>query len=611
MLALRGTMGQGDAIRALAAGLPARARAWPAVDPQALPATEMDQAALDRLLAVLRSLSPLDRLGLGLHLLLGMPRDEIDRWLGSEGVAERIAAAILRAGLELELTAEAQPRPECVALGSQILDVADPQLGRRVRLHLLGCDACAARVAGVHRTREWLRDALEWLFPPRPPRQAPELPRARSWKVGRRSLRLGAVSVAALLAAALLIWRPNPAALGTPAAAQRQVTAAMLLDRALRRLEPRDRDGVLHERFRIGGTGESLVGERWIEYRAPQRMRLVLHRGEGRTPLLDLTTDGQSRLRYAAQADPDHPARATVEDPRVAELMPILRQLPSPSALGSFPSPRMPFDLTLLIAAQHAGARLLGTTTTLNRPAYLLAYSDTEEGRRIVLTVDAETSSLLRATSAPARGNGPALLLWATEAVEVLAEAPGGTFDLDGGASAEPLPNPRHLLLQPFSNLTLPEVSRQYLKFPMPADLPADATLAYLRNADFFGAVQVYEGEWMSLAIVAPHMTLPTRPELPLPERTARTWWRLAREDASRGLTQIEFAPASEPMRRSHLYLWHPRLNDEQRQARAIQLLDNMRWMTSSEMLAYEDRFIAPPDAALGAQIGPLPGQGN
>jgi hypothetical protein len=65
--------------------------------------------------------------------------------------------------------------------------------------------------------------------------------------------------------------------------------------------------------------------------------------------------------------------------------------------------------------------------------------------------------------------------------------------------------------------------------------------------------------------------------------------------DTTRGLTQIVFAPAGEPLRRSYLYLWHAYLPDEERLEQAKQILQTMRWLDSDQMSALEGRFVAPP----------------
>jgi hypothetical protein len=591
--ALRESPGDGPALRQLAASLPERRSDWPRAGAQHAAALGLHVDAAERMLATLGELDPLDRLALALNLVMGVPRHDLASWLGTQPSGERVAQAILEIGQMLGLVPEAPGEPLCQAITPQLADVDDPQSGRGVRLHLLGCAHCGARVAGIRHTHELLRRAIQLCFPaqaPAIPVVEPPAPRRRP-AGNRRLWQLGGTSTAVLLAAVLLVLRPVVA---PQALVREKITAASLLDRALNRLEPGARSGVLHERYRAGEGADAIVGERWIEYQAPQRMRLTIERAADHAQLLDLATDGQTRLRYTARGEGQSPSITSVDDPRVQELLPLLRQLSSAGAIGSFPAPRMPYDMTLIGAAKRSNPVLLGTTRALDRPAYLLTYTEPGESRRVVLTIDGETAGLLRATAASTQANGPATTLWQAEVVEIVPEAPPHTLDVPADTAASPLPNPRHLLVNPFSNLTIAELAQRYVKLPVPATSPAGTALAYLRGENFYGAIQLYEGTWTSVAVVTPFLDSPVRAEPPLGERTGAMIWRAGRVDTTRGLTQIVFAPAGEPLRRSYLYLWHAYLPDAERLEQAKQIIQNIRWLDSQQMSALEGRFVAP-----------------
>jgi hypothetical protein len=378
---------------------------------------------------------------------------------------------------------------------------------------------------------------------------------------------------------------------------QERLTAAALIDRALHRLDPGTGSGILHEQYQIDTGPEAILAERWIDNQKPQRMRLILKRMSDGLRLLDLTTDGRTRLEYTATAPGEDKTSTTasIDNPRVADLMPLLRQLPATGAIGSFPSSNIPYDLTLLGNARHSKPTLLGTTTELGRPAYLLTYAAPDEGQRIVLTIDAETAGLLRATGAAAQSNGPAEVLWQAHTVEIVPAPPAHIFDLHEAEAGPSLPDPRHLLLRPFSNLTVAEVGQQYVTFPVPVGLPAGTSLAYLRGADFFGALQVYEGTWTSAVLVTPLSEFPPRLGRPFENRLGAILWRRIRTDSIRGVTQIEFAPQAEPFRRSQLYLWHAFLAEDDREAEALRILEGIRWLSSDQVAKLDGRFIAPP----------------
>ena len=591
--AIAGEGGDGAALRRLVAKLPGPQQDWPAVMPHRPAALGLDAASARQVFALLGDLSAAGRLALGLHLLFGVPRHELDRWLGTPTPAEQATHFVMEVGHAIGLIPPVADEPACQAISSKLADVDDVERGRAVRLHLLGCEHCRTRAEGVRRTLHLLREAIDVLFPARQPLpRLQETPPVARIGRGTKVLRLGGTSAAALLAALLIIWRPAPT---VAPRVQERVTAAGLIDRALHRLDPGTASGVLHEQYQIGTGPGALLSERWIDNGNPQRMRLTLKRVSDGLKLLDLTTDGRTRLQYTATGDDQSSTTTSIDNPRVADLMPLLRQLPATGAVGSFPPSNMPFDLTLLENARHLQPTLLGTTTELGRPAYLLTYTEPDEGQHIVLTIDAQTSGLLRATSAAGQAHGSVEVLWQARTLEMLPAPPEHIFDLREAEPDASLPDPRHLLFRPFSNMTVAELGRQYFTFPVPAGLPEGTSLAYLRGADFFGALQVYEGTWSSAVLVTPLSEFPPRLERPFEKRLGTTLWRQVRNDAVRGVTQIEFAPQDEPFRRSQLYVWNALSSDADRDAEALRILANIQWLSSDQIAKLDGRFVAPP----------------
>ncbi len=502
-----------DAVRAVARRLPRRTRAWPA-----RPVMERVEAeAKDslRLLSTLARWTPRERLALGLYLVGGATRRDIGELVESVRLDERLAA-LMEAAAGIEPFPASDENAVCHVFAGSMLDVDEPNLGRNLRLHMLGCVRCTERVAAMRAALRPLRDILERFFPPEPPRYVPGgriLLRRR-----RQAARLARLALACLVvfAVTLGIARSSESRAGTSRSGRVAVTAAVLLDRALNRFGSEQRSGVLHERLRMGQGTDALVVERYTDYQAPHRMWLTLHKPGDEALLLDLRTDGDTRLWYRGRNGDDPPTTVSIDNPRIREMQPLLRNLPAVGPFGSFPSARVRADVTLLAAARSFDPTLLGTTMFAGRPAYLLSYVNEQQAERIVLTLDAETATLLRATTASAEAQGSSTLLWEAEIVEVIEPGSAPSFDLPPPAPGDEVPNPRHLLLQPFSNIRLSSLLEQHPVIPMPSELPPDTSLAYLRDGKLYGIVQVYEGAMATVAIVSSYYEFFTPPPEPL-----------------------------------------------------------------------------------------------
>ncbi len=605
--ALATTSTSRDAVRAIARRLPRRTRAWPGR--QVIERVESESKNTIGRLAALARWAPRERLALALYLVGGVPRRDIGEWVDSVGLEERLVGLVATAAGIAPLAAS-DKNAACHVFAGSMLDVDEPDLGRNLRLHMLGCTRCIERVAAMRAVLRAMRDMVERFFPPEPPRHGlrAEIPPRRK----RQAARLARLALACLLVFAVTVgiaWSSESRA-GTARSERATVTAAALVARALNRFTGEQRSGVLHERLHMGEGADALVVERYTDYQPPHRMWLTLQKPGDDTLLLDLRTDGGTRLWYRGETPGRPPTTVSIDDPRINEMQPLLRNLPAVGPLGSFPSARARTDVTLLAAATAANPTLLGTTTFAGRPAYLLSYVDKQQAERIVLTIDAETATLLRATAATAGGNGSSTQLWQAEMVEIVSPESAPSFDLPPAAARDEVPNPRHLLLQPFSNVRLSALLRQHTTIPMPSELPPETSLAYLRDGNLYGVVQVYEGVMATVAIVSNYYQLFTPPTEPLTEQAGSTRWRLAREDTDRAVTQIEFAPARLPSGRSLLYVWHAHLDDRERLALATRVLEMLHWPTMNEAAALEERFVleggsaAPPQGEPRGSLG-------
>ena len=587
--ALATTSTSRDAVRAIARRLPRKTRAWPTR--QVIERVESEAKNTIGRLAALARWTPRERLALALYLVGGVPRRDIGEWVDSVGLEERLVGLVATAAGIAPLTAPDE-NDACHVFAGSMLDVDDPDLGRNLRLHMLGCTRCVERVVATRAVLRAMRDMVERFFPPEPPRHVLRagIPARRK----RQAARLARLALACLLVFAVTLgiaWSSESRA-GTARSERATVTAAALVDRALNRFSGEQRSGVLHERLHMGEGTDALVIERYTDYQPPHRMWLTLQKPGDDTLLLDLRTDGGTRLWYRGQNPGGTPTTVSIDDPRINEMQPLLRNLPAVGPLGSFPSARARTDVTLLAAATTANPTLLGTTTFAGRPAYLLSYVDEQEAERIVLTIDAETATLLRATAATAAGNGSSTQLWQAEIVEIVTPESAPSFDLPPAVASDEVPNPRHLLLQPFSNIRLGTLLGQHAVIPMPLELPPDTSLAYLRNGNLYGIVQVYEGAMTTVAIVSNYYHMFTPPPEPLTERAGSTRWRVAREDTARSVTQIEFAPARGAASRALLYVWHAQLGDRERLELATRVLEMLRWPTVKEAATLEERFV-------------------
>ena len=584
--ALATTSSPRDAVRALAELLPRKMGSWPAA--KEIP--ETPESALE-LFSKVASWKPRERLALVLHLVARLPHQELDDWTGAGEITDRLPEIVDEPLHSSGKRPDSADSPACRLFAHSLLDVDDAEHGRNLRLHTLGCANCAARAEALRTRLSMLRESIQRVFPPELPRYAV---RARRRAVGRgQRWQLRRISAACLVVLAVVLWlgRPTASPALTRQADSVPITAATLVERALNRVEAGPDVGTLHERARMGQGAEALVVERYTRLQAPHGMSLTLREAASGLLLLDLRTDGATRLWYSAKQRGGEPTTVSIDDARIGDMQPLLRNLPAVGSLGSFPSVRARSDIALLGAARSAGATLLGTTEVTDRPGYLLEYTD-RRAERVVLTIDAETATLLRATTAPNGARGASQVLWQAEVVEIIPEAAAPELEIPPIAADDAIPNPRHLLLQPFSNTRLSDLKQQYADIPMPSRLPADTALAYIRDGSLYGLIQVYEGPWATIAILSNYDDLSMQPPQQLTERTGSIRWRVLLDDPVRSMTQFEFASADDPADRSWLYVWHGQMDDQERLVLATQVLETISWVTPKEAVDLEEWFV-------------------
>src|ERR687886_3107778 len=136
--AITGEGGDGAAMRRLVAKLPGLQQDWPAVMPHQPAALGLDAASARQVFALLGDLSAAGRPPPGVHLLFGVPRHELDRWLGTPTPARQVTRFVMEVGHAIGLIPPVADEPACQAISSKLADVDDVERGRAVRLHLLG-----------------------------------------------------------------------------------------------------------------------------------------------------------------------------------------------------------------------------------------------------------------------------------------------------------------------------------------------------------------------------------------------------------------------------------------------------------------------------------------
>ncbi|WP_025746066.1 hypothetical protein [Kallotenue papyrolyticum] len=585
----------GQAVRYLAARLPESWLSWPGeAGPAEWLALRLRPEQAHRLISMLGEWRPLERLALALYLEQNVRRDELDAWLGSTGMAERLSTAIGALGARLGWVPPGGTAPACQTLMLDLVDQDDEQIDATLRRHCSVCPACRARRAGLLHTRHLLAIALRVCFRRPTPPLVPLLQRAYEQRRQQRPhlLRLALLLPALLLLAGML----RPPAAPPSAAAAPPVTARQVLERALYRFDrPPQPRGILHERASIRLRDTALVIERWFDYRPPHRLRLTVRRADQAAPLLDLALNGPDHLTYLFDPVIGRPHSGTLRNADLMPLLPLLAQLPTAGTLGLMPVPQEDLDLALLAEAWRGDAALLGSTRWRGRPAWLLI-ANAGQDQRLTLTVDQQTFSLLEArSSTPGALASSAVLRWRLEDIAVLApeSVPATRFVLPEQPPITAL-DPRQFLRPPLAELDLRSAAALTL-LAVPEAPPEPPLVAAIRNRSSLRAplYQVYEGRWSTLVITAP-------PIFPPPETVALTRRFAGGRYAMLATTLpqttvLEFTLDAAPKQRMRLYLWHLLADDADREALAIQTLASMRLVDDANVARYAERFAMPP----------------
>ncbi len=590
---------EGQAVRALLERLPQGWLSWPgAAGPSEWLTLHLRREQADRLLSVLGEWDAQERIALTLYLLWDVRRDDLDNWMGTTGMAERVTEFISYVGEGLNWVEPGGDHPDCAEIGPDLLDAHDPQIGRTIRLHTIGCNACSKRVHGLRRTTALLRQSLNVFFRAKLPPNFVQLihtrrrlqPRALPyWKPA-----LIAVGLLALLTG--VFGRSQPAEVNQ---AQAPVRAAELLDRAIHRFaQPTTPRGVLHERVRVGAGEEALLLERWYDYRPPQRLRVTVRQPKQETPLLDLATDGTNWIAYEVNNGSSRPLNALVRNPDIAKLMPLLRQLPFVGSFSETPVEQERMDLALLAEAQRGKPVLLGTSLWHDRPAYMLS-SVTEDIGRIIVTIDRETLSVLEARIAPnIAGATDMQRVWEAEVVEVLPRnaIPASTFAMSTRSTVVSQLDPRQFELYPVSSMDL-DTAVRYSSLPVPTYLPDPTLMAHVRGINSINSalLQMHESEWSTLAIVTPRIALRAAPWERIDQQFAHGRYMLRPLELPQA-TMAWFVMDDAPNRIMQLYFWHALVSEAEREQMVTQILDSLVLVNQENVSTYSHRFLAEPE---------------
>ncbi len=580
--AIRATGSEREAIRALQRHLVAH------TTKSRIPPSTSATNSIQRVLTIAERWHPTTRLVVALYVLANVERDDLDPWLEINTGSERVATCIEQVAHELGLLATDTHKVACAPFTSTLLDAPHPEHGRHVRMHALGCLACREHIAALATAAGLLRTAIEQRFPrgsfAMDEHHASVAPKASRWTNTSRIGVLVAIIVAVCFA---LTGRAAPRVEQTAPTLRPQI----VLERALARFDTPLFDGILHERYQMY-TGRPLEIERYTDSEQLQ-VRLSVSDIEQRQPILDLVV-AKNRLRYTVWGN-GTATTTTVENPHVSELVPLLRMLPEGGALRSFPAMHMGMDVDLLSAAVRNGATFLGTTTTLDNPAYIVSYIDAES-QQIVLTIDAATYALLRATNIGTGARATTQVLWLAQTVEQLSEAPPRTFDTGVGTYQHNLPNPRHLAYGAFSNVHLDDVSSYYGFMPVPEAIPIGTTLAYLREDSQAGVLQLYEGPRITVGLITAPPPLPSISLKKLAFHTGDTYWDILRDDED--VTHVEFIRNTDPTHRSHLYVWHATMSKAERRIYVETVVKSIQWIKQGSGGTLGQRFDEPSVAA-------------
>lgn len=588
---------EGAAVKKLYQLLPETWLAWPSVGPREWLTLHLRPTEAERLISVLGEWSPTDRLVLGLHLLLGVPCEQIGQWVPLPGGGERVVELLGHVAHAMGFSTRYELTTACEAVADTLLDAHDPALGRVARLHFLGCAACRDHASGLQQARKLVLATIALLFrrvdwAPSYLATLPYQPPVRQPSALQRIVRRTALVVALIVLGFVLGQRPAPASTinaSASGATSVQVTAAQVIERALKRWEHGPTREFSYERYRARSGQDTVIIERWYEWAAPHRLGVNVRRADG-TPLLAVTRNGRSHLSYRIHAG-RYTRALQVEHTGVATLTPLLLQLPHVGGIGSFPANGEYWDQTLLWAAQQGKPRLLGTTTFRERKAVRVAFT-MPNGDGMYLIIDQATSALLQATRTVS-DTQQSEHVWEAEVVQLQRGIPVDPAPLPTELS-DSLPNPRQLLLAtPPSNVDVQTVLTRKMPFAVPQQLPGPLIAAYLRdlNNRSLEVAQLYEGTDWSLLVASPRISY-NIPFRILDQQLGTTAYAVVANTGPQPFSQIEWQLADGS--RGVASLWQGGVDETRRLALLKEIVGSLTPVTAQNAATWQAHFVLP-----------------
>ncbi len=616
-------------IRALLPRRPAR-RAWrrrAAADD--LRRAALDQPSTDTLFSLLAGLPPAARLAIGLHYIRGAAPDEI--------------AAILGAGAEPQAMAEILARFRVAAaraLGLADADAAllmeldrsqegllDEEAARELRRAVLEQPEARAARDGLIETRELLPRAIPALFAALPPLALTErlLEHAEGHqRPAERHDRLNwaraGLALGVLMLAAAIILVPSLLARRAPTADVTPPSPAELLDAAIHRFDraPLD-EGVLYEQYRVNVAGQpARLIERWYDYASPHRLLIrVASDEEGRTPLLELSSDGRSLVQYRyALSDERRSFDVRVSEAEAQAALPSLRSEPTAWFFSRGPLDQLDAGPLYLGQARSTNTSFLGQTSFLGRSAFLLTYRTEQPPMRppsedrpaqVVLTIDAQTYALLDVAVIDA-GTAESATYHPIQAqqIELLTQVADERFRLRSAAE--------HLVLDGLQSVHMPEIpgttaitlddavrrSRNPLLAlgQLPDESMRGLSLAVDEGNEREAVVIFYEGEFQRLMLL-PHELAGNLGDRSPDEYSAGAFrYRLIPPptESLAGLA-AEVYRADAPEQRVLLLLVDEYASPAEREARLQQVIASLTPLTEQTLPALRHNFSVPQTA--------------
>lgn len=496
--------------------------------PQLLARSGLSAGHAEALLDALPSLTPTQRLALGLATLRSMPWAEA---LMIAGAGRRPPDPRPQLGTALGMlpTAEADLPVVCHRC-IEAIKRDEEEMGPAARQHLAGCEQCQSVRAGWKKTNVLLREALPALFvaPPEVLRRFANPPSAPARRGRLRPLALlGAV----ILVVLFFILRGGREV--GPALSDEPLTAGQVIDRTINRFNLRPASGpIVHEIVEIdlaplplpSGVRRPqalqtlrLTLERWYDYGPPARLRVELRQGD--RPIYVIAMNGQGQIQTDARlpflGETGTTIRSTVAlSPELeAQYIPLLRQPLANGLLPGFLGASPPASILALQTARAnpGGVLPLGSTSALDRPAWLLSVAG--EDHDYLLTIDQETYAIVDIQEVRPgelqEGRHP----WRTTLLEVLESAPSTTFQLSTGAWGERVTGPVQPLnwFIPAELEEVPTVALQPSRFssllppllPDPDVVPASlSTIIWDSLSESSGVVTIFWNEYGLIALV-------------------------------------------------------------------------------------------------------------